>query len=48
MLNHNSEQQIDSLTHCLGNIFDLVITNSSSLIDFANVMPAGLTDTCDH
>ena len=39
---------IDSPTHRLGNILDLVITNSSSLIGLVNVMPTGLTDTCDH
>ena len=38
----------DSPTHRLGNILDLVITNSSSLIGLVNVMPTGLTDTCDH
>ena len=48
MFNHNLEQLIDSPTHRLGNILDLVITNSSSLIGLANVMPTGLTDTCDH
>lgn len=48
MFNHNLEQLIDSSTHHLGNILDLVITNSSSLIDLVYVMPAGLIYTCDH
>ena len=48
VFNNNLEQLIQSPTHCLGNIFDLVITNCSSLVDSPTVMSTGLTDTCDH
>ena len=48
VFNNNLEQLIQSPTHCLGNILDLVITNCSSLVDSPTVMSTGLTDTCDH